>query len=468
MFIFLTSFTADSSYAACAEPYKYSCLIGGITLCSKVSTCDNYLITQAGDASCKEKGHAYFDSIQAGLSDQTVCKMYCAGLTPQSCPADYTAFTEPDYASNICRTVCVKTSSCTGSVQCESTEPILCQNGYKPATLSCEGRSFVTCKNTTCGAPGKFSCTLSKVEATPSISGGACSAGQYCVKFSVSYSGYPNRGTKNQHWNFGNGTGDNNSTYTTFRGYNYGSGSKSVTLEAWENGGSGNYASCPITVSVPSSDGTAPTATRTPTRTPTNTPIPGGGGGTAPTATRTPTNTPIPDGGGGGGGDDTYPPILYLDIRLFNDANNNGSKDIGEKNNTGAGTITTSTSMSPNCSGSGTRSYSFNKGGVSLGPGDSLTNDPMCVYVQSFDGPVIHDNPRMVTPSASASDYWFGVYISEVPTSTPTPTVPAGTTYNITGTVYVDNDPEGPGLCTSSTPVGDLSVLSQEVPDQSK
>ncbi|MBI4028950.1 MAG: hypothetical protein HY376_01135, partial [Candidatus Blackburnbacteria bacterium] len=140
---------------------------------------------------------------------------------------------------------------------------------------------------------GSLSCTLSTSVVDKSVSGGACSGNQWCVQIAPSYAG---NGTAvinpvYQSWDFGNGSGVNNSNSTTYRGYNRPSGSTAtytVSLTATENNGASGarQATCSKSdVQVPPPGQSLPT------------PTPGGGGATPTPAPPIPTEPPLPGTG---------------------------------------------------------------------------------------------------------------------------------------------------------------------------
>lgn len=97
-------------------------------------------------------------------------------------------------------------------------------------------------------AQGSYSCEIS----TWTVDSGGkdgCSQNQYCVQFSVRYSGdvaYPVQ----QRWPWG----WNNSNQDTFQGYNFGSGSQTIGLTAVDGDGKRLTSTCGKTIDVPGSN----------------------------------------------------------------------------------------------------------------------------------------------------------------------------------------------------------------------
>ncbi len=101
--------------------------------------------------------------------------------------------------------------------------------------------------------PSGFSCSLSTTTAAQSNCG---NSGDYCVRISVSYSGSYSTPVS-QNWNFGNGSGVNDSTYVTYRNYTRQSSNRNYTITLNANGGSST--SCSRTITVTGTGSTAPT-----------------------------------------------------------------------------------------------------------------------------------------------------------------------------------------------------------------
>lgn len=178
-----------------------------------------------------------------------------------------------------------------------------------------------------------------------------------------------------------------------------------------------------------------PTSTLTPTRVPTSTPttaptnVPTSTPTTAPTnvptstPTTAPTSTLTP----------TVSPSTYtMNIRAFIDSNNNGVRNPGESafTNTISASITYSGVPIGTYSGAGAITLSF---GI---PGSGRAQLlPVVGYTISSTNP----QTKTLNNANPTQTYDFGL-VPEEPTSTPTPTVPAGKIDIVRGTVYIDLD----------------------------